>query len=256
MNDAPGNVVYDWRWEPHSGRDAMPRQEPRDEKAPCNVCNSMRFVIDPQGNLKPCPACRVAIDWRAQKTAAYSSNAGKARTQTFTNFRTFAPALKTLRDIVRAWAESPRGWLFVYGGVGNGKSHLCAAAYNEAAARGHEAIFISMPDFLASLKALFDEANRREERDTYQARLRTYQKTQALILDDLGSERQTEWSDGVLFELLDYRYRNQLATLLSSNLDPRDDKAFDARLISRWHDSSFSTVIKNTAPDFRQRKTP
>lgn len=248
-------VVTDWRWEKHAARE-RDRQEPQDGEPECNYCNSMRYVVDLKGELKPCPLCRVVDKWRGEKLAKYSSASGKARTQTFKNFKTTTPALRTLRDLVRDFAQAPRHWLFVHGRAGNGKTHLCAAAYNALAAAGREAYFVSMPDLLASLKALFDESNRKEEHDTYQRRLQMYQRAEVLIVDDLGAERQTDWTDGVLFELLDYRYRNQLATLLSSNLDPHDTARFDARLISRWHDSAFSTVIKNTAPDYRQVKQP
>lgn len=30
---------------------------PDDNHAPCNYCNSMRFVLDPSGKLKHCPSC-------------------------------------------------------------------------------------------------------------------------------------------------------------------------------------------------------
>jgi DNA replication protein DnaC len=71
-----------------------------------------------------------------------------------------------------------------------------------------------------------------------------------LILDDLGAETGSAWSDGVLFEILDYRYRNRLPTMIATNVAPDD---FDPRIASRMQDRSFCTVIENAAPDFRRR---
>ncbi len=239
-------LVSEWRSE---------RYEPDDQHAPCNYCNSMRFIIASDGARKPCPVCHVAQGWKTQRTDAYSSNAGKSKAQTFDTFKVDTPALKTLRNIVFDYATNPHGWLVIHGAPGNGKTHLCAAAHNELAARGVDCIFVSMPDLIASLKSLFDESTSLLEHQTYSQRLRIYQAVEVLVIDDLGAERQTDWTNGVLFELLDYRYRNQLATLISTNQDPNDKLVFDARLISRWHDSAFSTVIRNTAADYRMRRS-
>lgn len=237
-------IVSDWRAEKFT---------PDGDHEPCNYCNSMRFVVGLDGKMKPCPLCRVAQGWKTERTSAYSSSAGKSKTQAFENFKCDTPALKTLRNIVFEFASNPHNWLVVHGTPGNGKTHLCAAAYNEIMKRGNDCIFVSMPDLIASLKSLFDEATRNAEHETYSQRLKIFQQVDVLVIDDLGAERQTEWTDGVLFELLDYRYRNQLATLISTNQDPHDKTVFDARLISRWHDSEFSTVVRNTALDYRQR---
>ncbi len=41
-------TATEWRGEEYKPTDGKPR---------CNECNSMRFVISPKGELKPCPAC-------------------------------------------------------------------------------------------------------------------------------------------------------------------------------------------------------
>ena len=56
--------------------------------------------------------------------------------------------------------------------------------------------------------------------------------------------------DGVLFEILDYRYRNRLPTMIATNIAPDD---FDPRIASRMQDRAFCTVMENAAPDFRRR---
>jgi DNA replication protein DnaC len=239
--------------EPLSSPDA--HIAPTDGGPDCRYCGNRRYVLDSAGNLKPCPECGVAQTWKVKAVDAFSSRSGAAMKQTFFNFKTRFNGVEDalLRDCLEAaeeFAEEPDGrWLVLWGERGNGKSHLCAAVANHLIAGGRAALFISMPDLLASLRQAMDlQAN--TEQESYSRRMNTFKTASVLILDDLGAEGKSDWSDSVLFEILDYRYRNHLPTMIVTNcaLD-----AFDPRIASRMQDTLFSTVIENRAPDFRQR---
>ncbi|MCL5998360.1 MAG: ATP-binding protein [Chloroflexi bacterium] len=229
--------------------------QPADGGPDCNYCGNRRYVLDAQGNLKACPVCGVAQAWKVRAVDAYSSRTGAALKQTFFNFKTrFAGEEDALlRDCLEAaeeFAEEPDSrWLVLWGERGNGKSHLCAAVANHLIASGRAALFITMPDLLASLRHTMElQAN--TEQESYSGHMNAFKNAPVLILDDLGAEGKSDWSDSVLFEILDYRYRNRLPTMIVTNcaLD-----AFDPRIASRMQDTLLSTVIENRAPDFRQR---
>jgi DNA replication protein DnaC len=234
----------------------------------CTTCDSARQVIGIDGGLKPCPAC--GHIWRnahASSMAQYSSAAGRATGQEFDNFvprtksvtsaKTLCEAFATTLIADRAGEDEMRArWLVLWGGPGCGKSHLLGATYNLCKRSGIAPIFVTMPDLLASLKALFDAEGRQAEGETSSQRMAKYQSAELLILDDLGAEQQTPWAQGALFELIDARYRNQAPTLIASNLDMRVDgsKVFDARCVSRWNDIALSRVHKIDAEDFRKAR--
>ena len=138
----------------------------------------------------------------------------------------------------------------MYGPPGSGKSHLCAAVRNALGQRGKASVFVSMPDLLESLKALMDAEG---DRETYTGRLEKYQRAPLLILDDIGAEKRSDWSESVLFEIVDFRYRNKLASLFVTNLDPFSPDDFDPRVVSRWTDAQLSMVVHNGAPDYRHK---
>jgi DNA replication protein DnaC len=228
---------------------------PTDGGPDCDYCNNRRYVLDAQGNLKPCPKCGVAQSWRIRALDVYSSRNGAALSQTFFNFKTVFNGEED--DLLRAclmaaenFAEQPdHHWLILWGRRGNGKTHLCAAVANHLVNAGVAALFVTMPDLLSSLRQAMDlQAN--TDQESYSGRMNTFKNAPVLILDDLGAEGNSDWSDAVLFEVLDYRYRNRLPTMIVTNcsLD-----AFDPRIASRMQDTALSTIIENYAPDYRKR---
>lgn len=228
---------------------------PADGGPDCPYCQNRRFVLDAQGNLKPCLQCGVVQSRQVEAMRAFSSHAGVALQQTFFNFKTVFNGQEdeNLRDCLEAaqeFAEHPhRRWLVMWGERGNGKSHLCAAVANHLTNAGVPTLFLTMPDLLASLKQLLDlQAN--TEQESYSARMTTIKRAPVLILDDLGAESASAWSDAVLFEILDYRYRNRLPTMIVTNCALDE---FDPRITSRLQDTDFVTVVENRAPDYRRR---
>jgi DNA replication protein DnaC len=219
-----------------------------DGERECQTCKGMRFIAAADGGMKACPDCGVANQWRAKSLDKYSSQTGQARTFEAFDLRA-NPQARAAFEAARRWAMDPQGWLLIYGQPGNGKSHLCAAVHQTLGERGQASIFVTMPDLTASLKeCLGDDAP-----EPYQHRLERYQRAPVLILDDVGSERRTDWVDEVMVLLVDYRYRNRLPTLLASNVDPEDEDVFDFRVIDRWCDVNLCTIIHNPAPSYRRK---
>ncbi len=228
---------------------------PADGGPECAYCQNRRFVLDAQGNLKACPVCGVAQARKVEAMRAFSSHAGIALRQTFFNFKTVFNGQQDdiLRDCLEAaqdFADHPQGrWLVMWGERGNGKSHLCAAVANHLSNAGLPTLFLTMPDLLASLKQLLDlQAN--TEQESYSGRMKIIKTAPVLILDDLGAEGASIWSDAILYEILDCRYRARLPTMIVTNC-PLD--AFDPRIASRLQDNDFVTVVENRAPDYRKR---
>lgn len=229
--------------------------DPRDGGANCQRCGNKRFVVDTAGNLKPCPECDVAQRWKIQSVAAFASRNKVTEGKTFLNFKIEFDGKENaiLRRCLRQaekFADKPEGrWLVIWGERGSGKSHLCAAVDNHLVHMGVPSLFITMPDLLASLREAI-ELQSNTEQESFTGRMNVFKTATVLIIDDLGAETSSPWSDSVLFEILDYRYRNRLATMIATNVNPDD---FDYRIASRMQDTELSTVIENAAPDYRRR---
>ena len=135
-----------------------------------------------------------------------------------------------LPDAVTAWverADRAQG-LYLAGQVGTGKTHTAWMALRKWCEQtgtsprperraedtqvrfGPDVIFTRMTDLLDDLRP-GDDARRRV-RDCQQASL--------LVLDDIGAEKASEWTQERLYSIVDHRYANCMPLLVTSNLPP------------------------------------
>ena len=132
-------------------------------------------------------------------------------------------------EAVAAWVRQGRGaqGLYLAGQVGTGKTH---AAWTALAAwcietgtvpRGEarestwgisrpNVIFTRMTDLLDDLRP----------GDDSRQRIRDCQNAALLVIDDLGAEKASEWTQERFYSVIDHRYANCLPLIVTSNLPP------------------------------------
>ncbi len=153
--------------------------------------------------------------------------------------------LKMAYDRVLAYANEPDGWLVLKGGYGCGKTHLAAAIANHRLSLGHTALFISTPDLLDHLRAAFGPSSE----TSYDQRFEQVRNASMLILDDLGTQSNSDWAQEKLYQIFNYRYNNRLPTIITTN---EELETIEIRIRSRMVDPSLVQIITILAPDFRR----
>lgn len=144
----------------------------------------------------------------------------------------------------RIFAENLKGWLFLQGGYGCGKTHLAAAIANFAVQMGVPALFITVPDLLDSLRFTLAEKDNR-----YEDYFNEIRQINLLILDDLGTQNATPWAQEKLFQIINYRYINHLPLVVTTNLRLEQ---LEGRIRSRLEDPELVSKVVITAPDYRR----
>ena len=90
-------------------------------------------------------------------------------------------------------------------------------------------LFISVPELLLEIRDTF-QSNEISEK----AVIDKYSWVDVLILDDLGVEKTSDWVLQTLYTIMDRRYREELRTIITSNLDIEEIREkFDDRIASR-----------------------
>lgn len=158
-------------------------------------------------------------------------------------------AYKTAREYADTYREgkTTKG-LYLFGHAGSGKTHLASAIGNQLMLQ--EGVrFASAPEILLNIKKTFNNQNPQSD-STLLDRL---SRTRLLIIDDLGSEKPTEWVQETLFVLIDRRYTHYRPTIITSNLslDELKDR-LGYRIASRI--AEMSEVVELRASDYRIRK--
>ncbi len=138
---------------------------------------------------------------------------------------------KACEEYVSAWPPA-RPFLWLGGNIGTGKSHLAAAILFTARERwGVYGQFWSVSEVADSYRA----ASSPEYEGPWPAGALdvALKETPLLVLDDLGRERVTGFSEARLFAVVDARYREQRPTVVTTNAGAEDiEPALRSRLLS------------------------
>lgn len=107
---------------------------------------------------------------------------------------------------------SDRNCLLIYGDVGTGKTHLAASIANSLIENGVPVLFGTFSDHLEHIREEYDSPNPRNY-------LLTMKNVPMLALDDLGKEKRTDWTQQILFDVINYRYEHKLPFIITTNFD-------------------------------------
>ena len=124
--------------------------------------------------------------------------------------------------------------LYIYSETpGSGKTFLTCCIGNEILKKQDISLkFITMADFI---ELSFKASKIDEDWD----KLRSIREATLLILDDLGANNTKASIDNALFSLVDYRNKNNLPTIYTSNLSREGLKEkFNDRVVSRIFDNT------------------
>jgi len=165
---------------------------------------------------------------------------------TFENFKPM-PGTETALVAFKAVLDGPEYMLLCYGGVGNGKTHLCEAAAIELYRRGKFCRVMKMPEMLSTLRRAIHDP----EMD-YDTVLGNYCYAERLIVDDIGAGgSDSGFGDRVLERIVVARYGRQLLTIITSNLQISE---LPERVTSRFEDGVTSYLVLNEGADYRRLK--
>lgn len=124
-------------------------------------------------------------------------------------------ALKTIKEysenLLTEDAITDKGLLIV-GPVGTGKTHLAVGVLREAYRLGSSIAFAQVPQVLAEIRAGIGRGD-----EEAASQIEMYGEVSVLALDDLGSERVTDWVREQLFLIINRRYEEMLPTIITSN---------------------------------------
>jgi DNA replication protein DnaC len=205
------------------------------------------------GKIEPCICRQSDINQQVRQRLFSLSHLEELSYLTFENFEPRgrvglwpkqADSLELAYTQANQFAQHLEGWLLFQGDYGCGKTHLAAAIANFAVSMGIPTLFITVPDLLDSLRFAYQGHD-----ETFEERFEQIRQAPLLILDDFGTQNATAWAQEKLFQILNYRYINQLPLVVTTNLSMQE---IEGRLRSRLEDPELVTSVRILAPDYRR----
>jgi len=109
--------------------------------------------------------------------------------------------------------------------------------------------FLICPEMFLEIKSTFGKETKVDERSI----LDSYSNCPLLVLDDLATEKVSDWSRTDLYILINHRYLSMLPTIITSNRGLNEiAEMIDDRLASRFNEMGM--ILKLTGKDHRVQK--
>ncbi|MEK6256156.1 MAG: ATP-binding protein [Chloroflexota bacterium] len=217
------------------------------------VRNELPVGHEDFGKIQVCVCRFEEISNRSRDLLYAHSQLNKLKALTFDNFEQRgrmglgpiqADSVENAYNQAHHFASTHIGWLFLQGHYGTGKTHLAAAIANLAVELNIATIFITVPDLLDTLRYTYQIPG-----ESFQERFEEVRKVDLLILDDFGTQNATSWAQEKLFQIINYRYINQLPLVVTTNLSLKE---IEGRIRSRLQDPEIVTRVHIQSPDYRR----
>jgi DNA replication protein DnaC len=203
---------------------AVARSEPfREAACPLGVCDGSGWILGPEDVARPCE-CREARLRRGQSRGVASAIPPRYRGVSFDR----PPVSDMARDMsTRHVVLAAQGYvdglednlaagrgLWLMGTTGTGKTTLGMLVAKSILAAGKTVGIYFAPKLLTRIRQTYQEA---ESNSAYDDFFRRVTSVDLLYIDDLGSERHTDWVVEQLYALVNERYERQQPLLVTSN---------------------------------------
>lgn len=176
-----------------------------------------------------------------------SLSASDIETKTWANLDTSDPKVREFARVVRAWTpEEPMG-LFIYGIPGNAKTHMMKSLILHHCSPSYRFLFLPVCDF-------FSECKNYVRTDFHCNNFLNHlvETYNAVVLDDLGTEKSTDFEQSSLFALMEQMKERDRRVFMTSNLTIGElKKRYEDRIVSRI--GEFMIAIENQCDSYRKK---
>lgn len=196
----------------------------------CTICrNRGRIAWHENGELKmsECKCIKIRDNLDRIRVSGLGNLLRECKFQTYEVSESWQEKMKSAAI---EFAKSDAVGLFFGGQSGCGKTHLCTAVVGYKIKQGMSARYLTWREDSPVLKSMVNDPE-------YTVLMSDYKRTDCLYIDDLFKKSEhgtiTDADVKLAFELIDYRARNHLCTIISTELTESELLDVDEALAGR-----------------------
>ena len=231
-------------------------------KAACKICRGTGYAVEdiivpdydpitPVHMGSPCPVCKGRADLGNPGFPSIYSEADMSKF----DFAFYGGAADFTKQVAtKFWQQYPK-WelrnkgLYIWSKTkGSGKTFLACCLAGSVQVKYRKMVkFVSAVEYLQAVKESFKQG------PEVPNQIFGYMNCDLLVLDDLGSEKQSEWADQELFRLIDHRMCEEKPVIITSNVSVEALKC-DGRISDRLTDMCIAVPMPEISIRRRRAK--
>lgn len=222
------------------------KEKPSKTTYNCNLCKDTGVIIIDKTSAKQCKCVvEAARKAKIEKLIDFAEIPEEFKNLSLSDFRVDIYRDKeNIEGIItivtrfirkyRAVQETGKGLYFVSHTPGSGKTRLAITIANEIISLFNIAVrYTTVEQLTSNIQSTF---NNKSDVNNKQI-IDSFKEVDLLIIDDLGVENTTQWSESILYSLIDHRVDNKKVTLFTSNSSV-DELSYHERVKSRIRKTS------------------
>lgn len=222
----------------------------------CPKCRDMGFLYrkDERG-CEITYRCECFAIRQAKRMMKRSGISGEFQKKTFDNFNirgnaqlsnAKTKAMQYVKNFRQTEHDRYNSIMFC-GQVGAGKTHLGTAICRELMNSGVAVIYMAYRNAVTKLKQnIINE-------DGYNRELNQYISARVLYIDDLLKGKLTETDINIMYEIVNYRYMNNMPIIISTEKAPKDLLVFDEAIGSRIIEMCRGNIVQLQGKELNYR---
>lgn len=211
----------------------------------CELCKDSGYILTVEDGIEIAKQCKCYKLRQAKDLMERSGISQEFRKKGFGNFDTknisqLEDAKKKAVKYVRMFGEMEHGRqnsIMFSGQVGSGKTHLGTAISSSLMNQGIAVVYMAYRNAVTKIKQhVTDE-------EEYSREVNLYSKARVLYIDDFLKGRLTETDVNIMYEIINYRYMNNLPIIISTEKSLDELLEFDEAVGSRMIEMCRGNIV-------------